>query len=677
MAANQSNMGSWEKHTKGIGMKLLNKFGFKGRLGAKEDGVSASIEVKVRPNGLGLGFGDFKEAPALRSNKILEAEWRKDPNIVVDEEDESKPLVESIAASKSWKKGHKSRAKDIEVDESDLQQEEIMEIVDMRGPTTKTISSSNRRGLSTQYSESDLSSFDFGIGKELLYNISMITDLSTQEYTKTRNLMKSADSSLQTAYDELEGVEIDLKRHTERLETLLEIKLSIDDIEQCVESSTDDLEIYSLIKRKLALFPKERSTFGLHYIIFNSLCPFVVAQFERWEPLISKCPKFKWWDDLKNNHEEVDPAIINEVDSLFRYKCEDISIGKVMRVVSVKWNVRDPDSLIEMFEELKHVYTEAKIVFLLGDFVLPRLKEAVSNWDPARDEIPIHSWLHPWLPLLQDKLACLYPDIRRKLTRTLSDWKVSDHSASKIIRPWHGVFDRDSMNSFLGRSIIPKLLEYSKRIEVFEAGGIDSLKNVLIWVDIIPKNHLLAIFVGEFLPRWQNVLLEILKGQDHTSAAKFYIALRRIIPLRLLGDQVILESFDRTIEMMGKFCSDSSQDGIKIPSNSYQEILRRLDTEKKSMLNYNSMKKSVKLENSLFKNVVEAFAESHGITFLPKQGRFVDGKQIWAFGSENVYIEHDVVFVSPSHADTPANSSASWKPVTLDELLLLALDHGK
>ena len=71
------DLGKWEKHTKGIGLKLLAKMGFKGRLGSKERGVSQNIETVVRPNALGLGFGGFKEAARLDANKVFEAQVRE------------------------------------------------------------------------------------------------------------------------------------------------------------------------------------------------------------------------------------------------------------------------------------------------------------------------------------------------------------------------------------------------------------------------------------------------------------------------------------------------------------------------------------------------------------------------------------------------------------------------
>merc|ERR1719253_840503 len=114
------NLGKWEKHTKGIGMKLLEKMGYggSGGLGAKRargetdpsqeagprvfsstaeinsrtpeesapapapappkkaKGISRPVEVVVRPHGLGLGFGNFTEQSQLKVNRQIEAEVR-------------------------------------------------------------------------------------------------------------------------------------------------------------------------------------------------------------------------------------------------------------------------------------------------------------------------------------------------------------------------------------------------------------------------------------------------------------------------------------------------------------------------------------------------------------------------------------------------------------------------
>lgn len=37
---------------------------------------------------------------------------------------------------------------------------------------------------------------------------------------------------------------------------------------------------------------------------------------------------------------------------------------------------------------------------ILEQQVLPRLTLAVEEWNPLTDTVPIHTWTHPWLPLL-------------------------------------------------------------------------------------------------------------------------------------------------------------------------------------------------------------------------------------------------------------------------------------
>ncbi|GLJ33555.1 hypothetical protein SUGI_0674730 [Cryptomeria japonica] len=66
--------GSFEKHTKGIGGKLMSKMGYSGKgLGIREQGMTHPFEAKQRPRKLGLGFGETdKNSEALLKTNSLD-----------------------------------------------------------------------------------------------------------------------------------------------------------------------------------------------------------------------------------------------------------------------------------------------------------------------------------------------------------------------------------------------------------------------------------------------------------------------------------------------------------------------------------------------------------------------------------------------------------------------------
>ena len=63
----------------------------------------------------------------------------------------------------------------------------------------------------------------------------------------------------------------------------------------------------------------------------------------------------------------------------------------------------------------------------------------MEAWEPQAESVPLHAWLHPWLPWLGPRLESLYPSIRFRLSTALQAWHPSDASALALLSPWHRV----------------------------------------------------------------------------------------------------------------------------------------------------------------------------------------------------------------------------------------------
>lgn len=134
----------------------------------------------MRPNNLGLGFGDQVEAASLKVNKKIEAEWR---GVEYKENDINE--LEKRASSKSWKKGSNKKDKSENEDsiirqqffESITKEKDKITIIDMRFEETrilKNLDDINENPASSIPTKTKL-------GQELLYNVNMICEQQEME----------------------------------------------------------------------------------------------------------------------------------------------------------------------------------------------------------------------------------------------------------------------------------------------------------------------------------------------------------------------------------------------------------------------------------------------------------------------------------------------------------------
>ena len=108
-----------------------------------------------------------------------------------------------------------------------------------------------------------------------------------------------------------------------------------------------------------------------------------------------------------------------------------------------KWNPREFQPLLSMLEAWQPALVPWIVDNILDQLVLPRLLQEVENWNPLTDTMPIHSWLHPWLPLMgkmimieeQIDTVCWLCDIRvRFILKSLCECGQADQTSDHILQ---------------------------------------------------------------------------------------------------------------------------------------------------------------------------------------------------------------------------------------------------
>lgn len=65
-----------------------------------------------------------------------------------------------------------------------------------------------------------------------------------------------------------------------------------------------------------------------------------------------------------------------------------------------QWTCRQPEPLIELLEHWMPLLPKWILENILDMLILPKLTLEVEEWNPLTDTVPIHTWIHPWIPLL-------------------------------------------------------------------------------------------------------------------------------------------------------------------------------------------------------------------------------------------------------------------------------------
>ena len=457
--------GDWEKHTRGIGAKLLLKMGYESGKGLGKDlqGRSNIVEAFVRQGRGAIGaYGKEKSGPSKKGRA---------PD---SEEEEEKEFKEKLHQWKRAGKGHQKvkyvyktadqileegKWRKVDEDRAGSSTSSNVKIIDMTGKEQRVLSGYHAIAAQQMPDEDDgpeqqqqakPPSFDL---PELRHNIDLILDRCEDELVTADRKLKHHQNKVQVLAIEEEKLSVLVEKEKKQIETLEDVLSAVEKLEKAHEEGILDLstakETFAVMRDK---FCEEYERYEIPYIAITIVSPLLKKELRFWRPLEDERPtslkhkqEFMDWQELlsldRGNDQATRPDPGSGDMDPFHSLMWETWMPSVRAAVAA-WSTRDCDKMTAFLEIWRDLMPLWMWNNALDQLVLPKLQNDVELWNPLTDSVPLHSWLHPWLPFLGQQLEIVYPTIRNKLASALNAWHPSDRSAKLILMPWKDVFSK-------------------------------------------------------------------------------------------------------------------------------------------------------------------------------------------------------------------------------------------
>lgn len=636
------DFGKWQRHTSGIGAKLLEKMGWdpgKG-LGKNQQGIVTPIEARVRPGGVGLGaIKEFKQQAKTASTK--EPAAAKSSQNKPSATREAKPKIQKDYVYKSV-----DELLDEALGNADQSSEiaSTTKVIDMRGPTAKVLSNYNEI--------SQTQTFSLGSETEQALRV------TEQSLVKNERSLKKVKERLNELNNERKEIDDSMVEAGEKIEKLKNLTTIIQKLQSAVaDDKLTTSQILKYFQGVIDNFPDESELLKLNLLFYRLLKRSVHLQLEKWSAIDQHECYLNEFKKLSNFFRRNDPTLFEKI-------LWDEWMQRLHKLILALEDFKHPDDLIGLIESWKVILPPWLLYHIHSQIVLPKLESEVENWDPLTDLIPIHTWIHPWLPLMADhNIEPILTCIRRKIGLALTAWHPSDVSAKIILEPWQSVFSEANWNTFLSTHIAPKLASVLSQMEINPAQqNLDPWHWVLAWQALLPPKMLAMLLTQYFFPNWLSILHQWLcQGPNFDEVSKWYSGWRSLIP-DSIGILPEVQSFLRKgLEMMD--FAVSSPLGMGAYTFSATPVMANVpNQEQLAYIRQNLMAQSAASNEINFKQLIARKANEKGILFMPLSKKDADGHVIHQLGNYQIYMDRSVIF-----AFNP--SLGKWMPVSIDDLL--------
>mmetsp|Transcript_18668 Transcript_18668/g.39255 ORF Transcript_18668/g.39255 Transcript_18668/m.39255 type:complete len:745 (-) Transcript_18668:1189-3423(-) len=639
---NVSVIGDWERHTQGIGSRLLSKMGFSGGgLGANEQGMTISVEVKVRPERAGLG---------TLSNEIVEE--RREMEVKI--KDTNRDQKRSPAPEARWRK-KKQRAGG---DGSRLQTESDGWSVDRKPDVVIDL-----RGASPVVIEDLAAAVRLPSGTrakswtmpELLHNMHLLYDRSqTEEEELSRKTAEAA-----TTVEVLRGRISEIKSSKARIELEKKQWLSLRETLGKLKSAHTIGDVLDA-SDAMAPFVKD-NTGGVEEQVSGALASAAGSI------LVSQINSISDLLDLELAKQvgllrDILPAI-----SFSRLLAK--SLLPKLRAFLARWNPFLPDEIVSVIELWSPFLPGGVVEVIAHDLVIPRLLLAIDGWKP-RIHPPIHAWLLVWLRLFGRKALRESLDRAKGcLGRAFVAWHPSDEQSFDLLQPWVRAIGAEELDPFFRRYIMPPLRDMYKRSAENETELATVLRWTTRWLPLMKESSAGDFLLDSFFPVWIAQLVEMLRSESLSKdrILSWYLLWRAIWPPEILQHLRIMAGISAGLDAINIWL-----DGLSLPTPEW--ILERRMAQLKTTLGgvheRTSHRPTYNVDRKIsLRELVESRAQQAGLTLVPARlDSEKGGESIYKLGNTELILDErlQVVRVRKGKNDP-------FEPASLEDLIANAV----
>lgn len=658
-----------------IAMKMMLKMGFKGRLGAKEDGIIEPVEAVVIKGRLGLGAEEGAKRKKVDGAKT---NWKKGKKQA--EGDGNRP-------AKRWQKRARSTANK-ELFENGI--ETSSKVIDLRKKKLKDAGSKDAE----HGKEPHPATFELAHNLQLLCNIArkdleLVSANSDERIASLRRAKHAKQNSIKIASEKLKGF-----RYLIAQLSLLEgddskPRDAAEEVKKCTQI------IRALYEKPNTRHLLKDNKFGIRDFFAQELYPPLSKLYRH--SLQKLTLSSEQVGSLTNTLTLVQDPLGGLISSKqYLLLTSRLIISPLKTCVVSNWDPRAPESLVSLLEVLSPVLPPTLLSYIYDEVVVSRLESEIRKSDLRRDSMPIHTWLFAWLPHLNEKqISRLFYSFRKKVLSLLRLWPHSEKVIRENLAAWNPIVSRPDFNAIINNHILPVL---NGELDVFfddllrARGSRDleelkrcPLKLVLSWRGIVRSQDLVQSLLNHYFLWIIRFLQLYLLGDVKKKSLSDHI--RYLVSWYKSWKEQFPMEFQR--ELYGGFAGVLfllEATTLVDPHRAFNVDPQQLLDNRFSRAGLARMKQKLEAaekEDSenfgvssvyTFKDTVRELAESRNLAFIPS-GMVVDGHPLYRFGSVHIYLDVSrqlIYMYNPQSDHEKLRNDHLFQPVEVEKLITLA-----